>query len=198
MLLVVFFVIILFLVILLFSSIYISIQYIYEQTKQHVTVSIFILRIKLYKKSYDLSKFNDNSTASGEESLTFFSGKIKFYYQKLQKVNRLLNTLLKPIRLHQFNWNTVGGTGNAALTGIMSGGLWTVKNTLSLYLINKLQVKCKPIVYLEPNFQHRFLYTNLDCMLSIRLGKAIYVFTKRKKYLQAMKEALQTDEGGNA
>ncbi|WP_339228398.1 DUF2953 domain-containing protein [Oceanobacillus sp. FSL K6-2867] len=197
MLITVFLVIILLIWILLFSHVYISIQYIYDQTKQHVAVSIFILRIRLYKKSYDLSKVNNESNASSENSLAFFSGKINSYHEKLQKVNLLLNRVLKPICLRHFTWNTAGGTGNAALTGIMGGGIWAIKNTLSFYLINKLQLKCKPLVHFEPNFVHRFLYTNLDCMLSIRLGKAIYVFTKRKKYLQMMKEALQADKGGN-
>ncbi|MBR3119575.1 DUF2953 domain-containing protein [Oceanobacillus profundus] len=197
MLLIILLVIILFLWLIFLSHVYISMQYIYDQTKQHVTVSVFILRIRLYKKYYDLSNINEKSNTSSETDLNFFSGRIKSYHQKLQKVDQLLNTVLKPICLRHFTWSTVGGTGDAALTGIMIGGIWTIKNTVSLYLINKLQLKCKPIIHVEPNFQHRFLYTNLDCMLSMRLGKAMYVFTKRKKYLQLMKEALQADKGGN-
>ena len=173
MLLIIICLIVVLLLLVLFSNIIISIQCTYELNKQFVALSIFILRIRIFKKKYDLSNFNERKNKDEHMNFGSFPDKIKSIHQTWKDINQIINTILQKVRVHHFSWVTAGGTGDAFTTGMVSGGIWSIKGILTGFIFEKMQLKCMPYIQVEPHFQHRFLRSNFDCMISIRLGQAI-------------------------
>ncbi|WP_087971924.1 DUF2953 domain-containing protein [Oceanobacillus rekensis] len=166
------------LLLVFFSKIVISIQYTYELNKQFVTFSIIVLRIRIFKKKYDLTDVKEHKNIEDHLNFESFPEKIKTIHQTWKNLNRVINKILQKVRVHHFSWVTTGGTGDAFTTGMASGGIWSVKGILTGFLFEKIQLKCRPYIHVEPNFQQRFLQSDLECMISIRFGQAIHGLIK--------------------
>ncbi|WP_337019599.1 DUF2953 domain-containing protein [Oceanobacillus massiliensis] len=169
------------LLLLFFSKIIISVQYTYEQNEQQLTFSIFILGIRIFKRKQDLTARDSKLPAFGDISFRSLPEKIKEFHSYLNEINRTMEGVLQKVRLHHFKWITTGGTGDAFTTGMASAGVWTVKGMVTGFFMRRFQVKCKPFIHVEPNFQQRFLHSEVDCMVSMRLGQAMYTFIKLGK-----------------
>ncbi|MFC4022520.1 DUF2953 domain-containing protein [Oceanobacillus longus] len=178
MLLVIFGLVVIILIIMLLSKIIVSIQYTYEQNNQHVTFSVFILRIRCFKKKYDLAEWSEQKLEMVDIHFESFSERIKTSYKVMKDANKRITEVLQKVRLHHYSWVTVGGTGDAFSTGIASGGIWTIKGIITGFFLEKVQLECKPKIHVEPHFQQRYLRTDFDCMVSIRIGQAIRALIK--------------------
>ncbi|WP_249872013.1 DUF2953 domain-containing protein [Oceanobacillus saliphilus] len=164
--------------VLFYSKVRISIQYTYVENNQHVTISIFIFMIRFFKKKYDLRAFVTDKNLLEEIKFDSFSAKIKALHQTWKEATQLLTDMLKKVHLHHFSWITTGGTGDAFTTGLASGGIWSIKGIITGYLLEKVRLDCHPYIYVEPQFQQKFLRTDVDCMFSIRFGQAIQALIK--------------------
>jgi len=163
---------------LLFSKIHMTIHYTYEQNSHHMEIALFIWRIKCYRKEIDLTEFSKGQMDLAEMDFTSFLEVVKKLYRNLKEGNNLVKQLIAKFRVLHFSWITQGGTGNAVSCGLVSGGLWAIKGMILAFINEKIQLKCKPFIQVEPSFGQRFLYTDFDCMVSIRLGQAIYALIK--------------------
>ncbi|PAV30146.1 hypothetical protein CIL05_06680 [Virgibacillus profundi] len=175
----IFLIIIFLFLVLLFSRINITFNYTYSQNENMLLISVSIFRLKVFRKNVNLKDKNKNG-ADIFDDLTFdsFPKEIKNMVQQIKALNNTATLLLKNIQIHKLKWITGGGTGNADTTGIVSGGVWTLKGALIGLLAGKVRLKCKPIINIIPHFQARYIQTNFDCIVSIRLGQAIYALLK--------------------
>ncbi|MGJ9457222.1 DUF2953 domain-containing protein [Oceanobacillus sp. CF4.6] len=171
-------VVIILILLFVLSKIIVSIQYTYEQNNQHVTLSVFILRIRCFKKKYDLAEWSKQKFEMEAIHFESFSERIKTSYKIWKDANKRITEVLQKVSLHHYSWVTVGGTGDAFSTGIASGGIWTIKGIITGFFLEKVQLKCKPNIQVEPHFQQRYLRTDFDCMVSIRIGQAIHALIK--------------------
>jgi len=90
----------------------------------------------------------------------------------------IVRKFMKKVTLKDFKWSSTIGTGDAALTGSTSGLLWGIKgNTLGI-IANYMNLKNEPAIYVNPDFQQMVLKTNFSCMISFRLGYAIFAGLK--------------------
>ncbi len=178
MLLMTFILVVIFLLVVLFSAVHISIQYTYEKDNQYMIITVFLLKIRFFKKKYDLKAFGEEHNLFDGIHFESFPEKLNSLHQTWKEANRVMMNFLMKVRLHHFSWVTAGGTGDAFTTGIASGSIWSVKGIMTGYFLEKVQLKCKPYIYVEPNFQEMFVRTDLDCIVSIRFGQAILAIIK--------------------
>lgn len=178
-----FMVIILLFVLILFLRIYIRIQYTLEREEQKIGVSIFIAKLQLIQKDIPLGELHDTAILDNlDEKMDI---QLKPVLKTANKILEALKKILRQTKLHDLNWNTLIGTGEASSTGIASGMLWSVKGSLVGYFLEKVILTCNPVIQVNPEYQRASFQTNLDCMVSIRLGKAILGFLKLTRILKA-------------
>ncbi|MFD1038145.1 DUF2953 domain-containing protein [Virgibacillus byunsanensis] len=183
-------------VIILLSKIYISCKYTYKKDDQTLVVSVYMYRIRLLTKDIELT------TSDRPEIWHLFKNKsflesLKYIYNGFQKAidqsreaNAMIIMLLRNLYFHRIDWSTHIGTGEASTTGITVGGVWTLKGVITGLLYNKSSFKCEPDLKVIPHYQHKYIHSKLDCMVSIRLVKAIYALIKVMRKVPLKEKAL--------
>lgn len=175
-------------VIFLFTNVHITLHYTYEQSAHQIAIAIFVFHIKCYKKNIDLTRTKNEHTDTETVEFQSYPMELKKIYLKMKKEDDG-SKILSKVKLRHFSWVTAGGTGDAITCGFVSGGLWAIKGMFIAFINEKIQLKCKPFIHVEPNFQQQFLKTDLDCMLSIRLGQAIFVLIKLMRHFKQASKA---------
>ncbi|WP_158591804.1 DUF2953 domain-containing protein [Oceanobacillus halophilus] len=163
----------------LFLKIYVTVNYSFKDYEQQLNVSISVYKFKIVNREIQLDELEERSfvqdfdfgSLSNEDSIV----------TTIRKVTRALNAILNKTKLHKLNWSSLIGTGEASSTGVVSGALWALKGTLIGIFAEKLILECKPKVEVNPRYQQEYVQTNLDCMVSIRIGKAIQALIKVRK-----------------
>lgn len=97
-------------------------------------------------------------------------------------MKNIVKDFLKKVEVQKFEWKTVIGVKDAALTGIITGTLWTLKGSSVGLISNFMRLKNMPILEITPNFQNFISSTSLSCMLRIRIGHAILAGIKLLKH----------------
>ncbi len=85
----------------------------------------------------------------------------------------ILKRFLKRVAVHRFELSTSFGTGDAAQTGKLSGGVWTLLGFMQAFLHQSMNVKREPKFSAEPCFSVKCLMIDFDCIISFRVGHAI-------------------------
>jgi hypothetical protein len=96
--------------------------------------------------------------------------------------------MIKSISFHELKWITHFGTGDASSTGALAGGLWAIKGTMIGFLFEQTEWRVQPKISVTPHFQQRGLYSEVDCIITIRLGKAIRTARRVMRNLKVKKE----------
>ncbi|KKB37580.1 DUF2953 domain-containing protein [Bacillus thermotolerans] len=89
-----------------------------------------------------------------------------------EEFNVLLN-MLKRVTIQSLRWDTVLGTKDAALTGMVTGVLWAIKGSLSSAASPFMKASMSPFTAVTPVFGRNVLETECSCMISLRAGHAI-------------------------
>ncbi|MDC3415771.1 DUF2953 domain-containing protein [Aquibacillus salsiterrae] len=159
----------------IYTTFYLSLQN--EMSYFHIKVRV--LGINVYKRKMELPEKQDDATDATnmiEDSKLFTSDNWKVKLKLWNAVKDKVFNLLGKIRLHKFDWTTELGTGDAFLTGIMSGGLWSVKGSIVRLMTDYMTVKTKPTINVVPIFQKKQVNSECECMVSFRLGQTIVAF----------------------
>ena len=115
------------------------------------------------------------------------SGKAKIHKKMIGKYAKRTNGLLvfKTIvswlkrtlsRVHcvKLTWDSHIGLGDAADTAFVTGLMWGMKSTCLGYLFNFMDMATKPIFSVHPEFNQTKFTTEIDCIVKIRVGYAIF------------------------
>lgn len=100
--------------------------------------------------------------------------KIKDFLEHIVGFYKILKRLLKRIDITKFEWKTNIGTSDAALTGVLTGVLWSIKGIVLGIASHYMNLSTKPHIEIVPNFQSAISKTRFQCMISFRLGQAIF------------------------
>ncbi|MBP1947808.1 DUF2953 domain-containing protein [Virgibacillus litoralis] len=176
-------------ILILFSKIKVNSTVILNQEKQTAFIAVYFYRIRLMNKLIDLSEesYEDKSIREILKLLHSYSNN---FLQKIKDLNDVATILLKRIYFQKLNWNTHFGTGDASSAGMVSGGIWGTKG-LILGLINaKSNIKCDPVISVVPLFNQKYIESKFDCIVSIRIGQAIYGILKVIRKYPVNKEAI--------
>ena len=85
----------------------------------------------------------------------------------------IVKRFLSHIHVKKFEWKSEVGTGDAAVTGMLAGMVWTIKGCAIAIMSQYIKLKEKPIINVKPSFQKTVSATRLECIFSIRVGYAI-------------------------
>ncbi len=101
---------------------------------------------------------------------------IRKLHKYIHYYRQLTRRLLTAVCCEKFCWNTRFGTSDAAVTGIMSGLLWSAKADVLYRLTKQIRFVAKPIIGVYPDFQDTGFITEFECIFSLRLGNVINAF----------------------
>lgn len=84
-------------------------------------------------------------------------------------------SILDRIVIHKIDWTTYFGTGEASSTGIITGAIQALTETLKVALNSYSHLLCRPALFVVPIYQQKCFKSELHCMFSIRLAKAMFI-----------------------
>jgi hypothetical protein len=101
---------------------------------------------------------------------------------------------LKKVTIKKFEWHTLVGLGDAAHTGVITGGLWAVKGSIIGLLSHYLRMKDMPELSITPHFQAAVIQTQFTGIFQFRIGHAILAGLKLIKFWKGGKPHLKSKE----
>lgn len=190
------FVVLLLLTLLILAKVQFRLQYSRNQENDHLSIQVYMWKglinhrlrvpaIKLKKKHLVHIRLKQKlqvENASGEK---IYQGKnqldvsgLKEIYHKIEHGISLLKEyqneigyFLNHLKIRQLSWSTNLGVGDAAVTGLLTGVVWTIKSNLVSGLYQNVSEKNSyPHLQVEPDFQGRRFSTAVDCIFVIRIG----------------------------
>ncbi len=93
------------------------------------------------------------------------------YYTRIYK--RLIARILAALACEKLSWRTGFGAGDAALTGMATGLLWTFKTQTYAYMQRRLKSVARPVIRVSPLYTRDGVEIELECIFSITLGNVI-------------------------
>lgn len=117
----------------------------------------------------------------------FIKNLVKIYLTQPRRLRKLIKTarnysrryrkfmaqLFVNIYCEKLYWKTTFGSEDAALTGLGSGLLWSMKGLIVAILHNRIKVACRPEINVVPVFGRTHFEIDFSCIFRIRLGNVI-------------------------
>lgn len=140
----------------------------------YVKISILFVLLKKKRNLLPLIVNSvDEEKIVKEENISF---QINDFIKKFDKLHTRGKKLLKSIRVQSFNWNTSIGLGEAELTGLSTGILFSLKGILLGILTTYVTFSKDIRMNVTPIYQGEGINSELNVRLSFRLGKLIILF----------------------
>lgn len=98
--------------------------------------------------------------------------------------------LIRKIQIIKVVWRTSIGFENAAITGVLSGGLWSVKGFILSVILNNKEIEDLKLKVI-PHFNKNIFETYIDCIIKLRL---VYIIIAGLKGLKAKLKGGEVDE----
>ena len=182
-------------ILLYFLPLTIKVDYKRENNKDKLNLSFkfFILSYNLKLSFIDFKRLFSLPTTElrGKFSSLFFETDVKFREEITDKEIKELKRVMKVIKriidrfelvfllTHNcsfFSWQSSFGCANPAVTGILTGILWSAKSSLVAILQTKLNFKELPIIEVKPNFtKPQPLLIKFSGIFNFRLGQLILI-----------------------
>ncbi|MEI5905462.1 DUF2953 domain-containing protein [Bacillus spongiae] len=96
--------------------------------------------------------------------------------------NKIVKSFLAKVRVKNIEWQTVIGTGDASSTGVVVGGIWSMKSIIVSIISKAMKLQSMPIMTVHPSFQRMIIQTKFSCMIQFRIGQAIFGGMKIIRY----------------
>ncbi|WP_071393832.1 DUF2953 domain-containing protein [Bacillus tuaregi] len=189
-------VILLLFIIIIVTKLRVIISYFHAQDDDSLKIEFKALfGLIKYKLDIPVIKIDDDSAAivtkeklkSGKEEKTKKEGHrkmtpddlIKSYYdfkmllEHVVSLHKIIRRFLKKVKIIEFEWNTLLGTGDAALTGMLTGAAWSIKGAIIGIISSYFKLQVMPQMNVQPHFQMAVTQTSFKCMLQFRIGHAM-------------------------
>lgn len=101
--------------------------------------------------------------------------KLLRHYVKVYR--RFARKIVSSLTCEHFYWKTRFGSDDAAMTGILTGGIWAAKGTLVTILKRRFEFISEPVITVIPVFGQECLEVDFQCIFSLQLGKVIRATT---------------------
>jgi len=167
-----------------------------------------------YKVEIPVIKIDDDSPSivakgkleSGEEEKTKKKGALKFtphdliesfkdfklLLEHVISLHKIIRRFLKKVKVTELEWNTLLGTGDAALTGMVTGAAWAVKGSIIGVISSYFKLLVIPQMIVQPHFQFAVAQTSFKCMLHFRIGHAMVAGIKLLKFWKGGRPQFKT------
>lgn len=173
---------------LLVLKVHIHLSFIYLNGQPMLSIQLLLYSKQIYKKSF-LITIDENEKEN--ISIAQLPKQLGNMYHSFIDRYELIIKHLHHISLHKFSWVTHLGVGEASVTGLVIGPVWVVKGMVVGVISRKVKCFPSPEISIRPHFLREKFHTELTCIGSIRLGKAIhalikitkdYKYKRRRKY----------------
>nr|WP_247600489.1 DUF2953 domain-containing protein [Priestia flexa] len=148
--------------------------------------------VKLQKESNTLlveekSRVGENTNKdkwkdySVEDGLNFLEDG-KQFLEHVVGFHTIFQKFLNRVAVKNLKWHTRVGLGDAALSAILVGVVWSAKSGVVHLLDRYMRLKNPPTMTVVPVFQQMWSETIFQCIISFRLGQAILVGLRLVKH----------------
>ncbi|MBU5293192.1 DUF2953 domain-containing protein [Anaerosalibacter bizertensis] len=164
-------IIVLILIILLFWPLYIVIDF---KKKENNTFNIQLtalkglIKYKIYNEKKMLKRKKQNKNVKNKKL------QIKKYLANYNQYKKIISFFLRKGSLKKLYWVTSVGTEDVALTGIYTGILWAIKNSIISIFINKTEVD-EIYINVHPDFNNKKFEITFNCIIKCNLVYIIIV-----------------------
>lgn len=117
----------------------------------------------------DVAEPEPDSVPSIESFLTRFRDGISEFDRLWPSIQKLLMVF----SVSRLSWQTEVGVDDAAVTAWLYGVFWTIQAMLVGVVSRFMRMKKPPDLMVIPHFQQRFFTSNISCIVTGPLGKAI-------------------------
>lgn len=160
-------IVIILLFIFLLLPVKISIKY-KNKTKDKLIVKVSLLKDLINFHVY--SKKNNNRKEREKKNTNIKNELLRYIF--LEKENILL--YLNKTKVLTFQWTSIIGFNDAALTAIVTGVLWTLKYNLLAFLFKDNYVS-NPLIHVTPKFNNYEIKTEITCIFETKLVHIINI-----------------------
>lgn len=173
-------IVIILLFIFLLLPVKISIKY-KNKTKDKLIVKVSLLKDLINFHVY--SKKNNNRKEREKKNTNIKNELLRYIF--LEKENILL--YLNKTKVLTFQWTSIIGFNDAALTAIVTGVLWTLKYNLLAFLFKDNYVS-NPLIHVTPKFNNYEIKTEITCIFEtklvhiINIGLRFLIYKRRRWY----------------
>lgn len=180
---------------LLFSRIYFTCHFTYTQHKQVILIGVYFYRLRLLQREINLNSNEESAILDIWKGKDFLEGlhdlqnECRNIIDEIRDLRTLTALFLKKVKIIELNWHTHVGTGEASKTGLATGSVWIIKGLLIGFISKQSNLNCQPNTSVQPYFQFKYIQSTVDCIVSIKIGQAIYVFLKATRKISSKQEA---------
>jgi hypothetical protein len=96
------------------------------------------------------------------------------------------------VSVKELEWHTIIGVGDAAITGMVTGGIWAIKGSIIGLISRYIKLKEMPDISVTPYFQQAIIQTRFTCIFQFRIGYAILAGIKMIKFWKGGRPNLKT------
>jgi hypothetical protein len=107
---------------------------------------------------------------------------MKAILEHVVSLHRIIRHFFKKVSVTKLEWHTAMGVGDAALTGMLTGALWTIKGSVIGMVSHYFRLLENPSMTVQPLFQMAISQTSFKCMLHFRIGYAMVAGIKLLKF----------------
>lgn len=158
-----------------------------------------LFSLKDNNKEHEVQKENTDSTEEIKDGKTPESilKVVKLYFEVITDILKILHRYLKRrLKIKKFNFYISFGLGDAAMTGIFSGGVYTVINIFYAYLLNTFPVK-QHNVKIEPDFNNERFDIGFELNFYISLFWVICLLFYERKAIDKLLKIIKKDGVSN-
>ncbi|TCT24957.1 DUF2953 family protein [Melghiribacillus thermohalophilus] len=187
----------LFVLILGLTRLYIQIDYIFKEGESELSIKVQFWRFIRLKREIPIefdserwrmvtmekTKMNQKDLNEKEKDYKphDFVKRVKKGQQMVKQIyhaNVVIKKFLSKIRVHSLRWNTRIGLHDASTTGRLAGVLWSIKGSMAGIISHFMKLMKRPEIHVEPEFQKTVIETDFQCMISFRIGQAMYAMLR--------------------
>lgn len=110
----------------------------------------------------------------------------------ISRLHTIIRNILSRVKVKKFEWHSVAGTGDAAYTGMLTGGFLGIKGSIIGMLTAYLHFTRHPSYSVTPSFGQAVFNTSLTCIFQVRIGEAILAAIKLLRYWNTEKIKIKT------
>ncbi len=109
---------------------------------------------------------------------------MKAILEHVVSLHRIIRNFFKKVSVTKLEWHTAMGVGDAALTGMLTGALWTMKGSVIGMISHYFKLLENPNMTVQPLFQMAISQTSFKCMFQFRIGYAMVAGIKTVEILE--------------
>lgn len=156
-----------------------TLNYTYKQDEHVLILACHLYKLQVFKKKKIFQ--NTNSIWKWLDDLEQFQHQIRSTVDTFKEWRHIAFFLFERAQIKHLHWHTEMGTTEPNHTGLVVGGMWNFKSIVIRFINNNTSLLHHPVITIHPLFKKQYFCSTFTCILTMNLGKAIYILLKMRK-----------------